>query len=198
MLEQLGHTCFYFSGLSDRPAERSRVVPEAFYRHPVIDAMNRTAYAGDWNATAQARAAHPEIASLYQDYFSIYVRPPQMTLQVQGLKDMFKERLYAFARDFALNILIVENALSIPLNLPLGLAITEFIAETGFPTIAHHHDFALGTPALQGQLRPGLHRRRVPAEPALHPACGDQLDRGRPIGGADRDIGDGDPERDGF
>jgi len=25
--------------------------------------------------------------------------------------------------------------------LPLGLAITEFIAETGFPTIAHHHDF---------------------------------------------------------
>lgn len=142
VLEQLGHTCFYFSGLSDRPAERSRVVPEAFYRHPVIDAMNRTAYAGDWSATAQARASHPEIAPLYRDYFSIYVRPPQMTLQIQGLKDMFKERLYAFARDFALNILIVENALSIPLNLPLGLAITEFIAETGFPTIAHHHDFS--------------------------------------------------------
>jgi len=27
------------------------------------------------------------------------------------------------------------------MNIPLGLAITEFIAETGFPTIAHHHDF---------------------------------------------------------
>ncbi len=141
VLEQFGHKCFYFSGQSDRPAERSRVVPEAFHRHPVIEAMNRTAYAGDWIATAQARASHPEIVPLYRDYFSIYVRPPQMTLQIQGLKDMFKERLYAFAKDFALNVIIVENALSIPLNLPLGLAITEFIAETGFPTIAHHHDF---------------------------------------------------------
>jgi glycosyltransferase involved in cell wall biosynthesis len=27
------------------------------------------------------------------------------------------------------------------MNIPLGLAITEFIAETGIPTIAHHHDF---------------------------------------------------------
>jgi glycosyltransferase involved in cell wall biosynthesis len=40
-----------------------------------------------------------------------------------------------------LEILVTENALTIPLNLPLGLAITEFVAETGFPTIAHHHDF---------------------------------------------------------
>ena len=27
------------------------------------------------------------------------------------------------------------------MNLPLGVALTHFIAETGFPTIAHHHDF---------------------------------------------------------
>jgi len=27
------------------------------------------------------------------------------------------------------------------LNIPLGLALTEFIAETCIPTIAHHHDF---------------------------------------------------------
>jgi hypothetical protein len=27
------------------------------------------------------------------------------------------------------------------MNIPLGLAITTFICETGFPTIAHHHDF---------------------------------------------------------
>jgi hypothetical protein len=40
-----------------------------------------------------------------------------------------------------LEVLIVENALTIPINLPLGLALTEFIAETGYPVIAHHHDF---------------------------------------------------------
>jgi glycosyltransferase involved in cell wall biosynthesis len=27
------------------------------------------------------------------------------------------------------------------MNIPLGVALTEFIAENGFPTIAHHHDF---------------------------------------------------------
>jgi len=31
--------------------------------------------------------------------------------------------------------------LAIPMNIPMGLALAEFIAETGFPTIAHHHDF---------------------------------------------------------
>ena len=36
---------------------------------------------------------------------------------------------------------MVQNALAIPVNIPLGLAITEFIIETGMPTIAHHHDF---------------------------------------------------------
>jgi glycosyltransferase involved in cell wall biosynthesis len=38
-------------------------------------------------------------------------------------------------------VLIAENALTIPLHVPLGLAITETVAETQLPTIAHHHDF---------------------------------------------------------
>lgn len=141
LLEELGHTCFYFAGLSDRPAERSRVVPEAFYRHPAIAALNAVAFAGAWGTAAEARAAHPELAGLYQDFFSIYVRPPRLTRQIQELKEALKAQLYAFARDFELELLIVENALAIPLHLPLGLALTEFIAETGYPVIAHHHDF---------------------------------------------------------
>jgi len=141
VLERLGHECFYFSGFSDWPAERSRVVPEAFYRHPTIDAINQIAFAGDWQVASKARVEHPELSSLIKDNFSIYARPPHISHQVQELKDHIKEQLYAFARDYELELLIVENALSIPVNLPLGLAITEFIAETGYPTIAHHHDF---------------------------------------------------------
>ena len=37
--------------------------------------------------------------------------------------------------------MIVENAFAIPINIPLGLALTEFIAETGLPTVSHNHDF---------------------------------------------------------
>ena len=46
-----------------------------------------------------------------------------------------------FIERFNLQILIVENALCIPMHIPLGVALTHFLAETNFPTIAHHHDF---------------------------------------------------------
>ncbi len=141
VLERLGHKCFYFAGESDRPDDRSHVVPEAFYRHPEIDKLNQQAYSGSWTVTHEAREAHPEIASLHKDFFSMYVRPPQMTRRINELKEHFKEQLYEFARRFQLDILITENAVTIPLNIPLGLAITEFTAETGYPVIAHHHDF---------------------------------------------------------
>jgi glycosyltransferase involved in cell wall biosynthesis len=103
--------------------------------------LNQQAYSGSWLVTKEARQAHPEVAALYKDFFSMYVRPPLMTRRVNELKEFFKEQLYVFAHRFELEILIIENAVTIPLNLPLGLAITEFIAETGYPTIAHHHDF---------------------------------------------------------
>ncbi len=141
VLGRLGHKCFYFAGECDRNSDQSLVTPEAFYRHPEIDKLNQQAYSGSWTVTKEARKAHPEITHLHKDFFSIYVRPPQMTRRVNELKEYLKERLYEFAHRFDLEILVIENAVTIPLNLPLGLAITEFIAETGFPAIAHHHDF---------------------------------------------------------
>ena len=57
------------------------------------------------------------------------------------MKDLLKAKLYEFAREFNLHLLVTENVLAIPLNIPLALAITEFLAETNMPTIAHHHDF---------------------------------------------------------
>ncbi len=141
VLERLGHECFYFCGQCDRPAEKSYVVPEAFYRHPEIDAINQVAYQGTWGKLHEGRKTHPEIEELHKDFFSVYIRPAQVTKRIQELRFHIKEELYKFAHKFKLELLIVENALTIPLNLPLGLAITEFVAETGYPVIAHHHDF---------------------------------------------------------
>jgi len=141
IFERLGHNCFYFAGECDRGETISHIVPEVFYRHPEIDRINDQAYSGSWTVTKEARAAHPEMSDLHKDFFSIYVRPPQVTKRINELKEYLKEELYKFARRFNLEILVIENAVTIPLNLPLGLALTEFIAETGYPTIAHHHDF---------------------------------------------------------
>lgn len=141
VIERMGHACFYFCGLSDRPPEKTYVVPEAFYRHPVIDAINQTVYAGEWGQMDENRKLHPELEELHQDFFSVYIRPARITKGIQELTVYFKEHLYQFAQKFSLEALVVENALTIPINLPLGLALTEFIAETGYPVIAHHHDF---------------------------------------------------------
>ena len=140
VLERLGYTCFYLAGQLDRPPERSRLTPEAFYRHPDIDAINAVAFSAGAEVTEAADAEHPTIRR--RDYFSPYVRPPTVTRRIHELRGHLKSELYAFIRDFDLDLLLVENALAIPLNIPLGLAITEVIAETGIPVIAHHHDFA--------------------------------------------------------
>jgi hypothetical protein len=142
VLKRMGHECFYFCGECDRAKKISYLVPEAFYRHPRIDEINKVVYAGNWGAMHEDAEAHPEIRTLHQDYFTVYIRPARITSQIQEIKDYLKEHLYKFTHQFRVEALVVENALSIPINLPLGLALTEFIAETGYPVIAHHHDFS--------------------------------------------------------
>jgi len=117
ILTALGNECFYFAGESDRAADRSTVVPEAHFNHP-------------------------QILALTADLFDDHTRSSDTTGTIQRLRYYIKQELYKFVMDYALDILIVENALSLPMNVPLGLAISELIAETQIPTIAHHHDFA--------------------------------------------------------
>lgn len=116
VLERLGHTCFYLAGQLDGSESRSYVVPEAHFQHP-------------------------EIEHIYISAFSEPTRRPVITNMIQRLKVHLKQHLYAFIRQFEIELLLVENALAIPMNIPLGLALTEVIAETGIPTLAHHHDF---------------------------------------------------------
>jgi glycosyltransferase involved in cell wall biosynthesis len=117
ILTGLGHGCFYFAGESDWPEERTYLVPEAHFEHP-------------------------EIQALSTDLFDNYSRSRQTSQRIQAIKDHLKDHLYEFIRSFRLDLLIAENALSMPMNIPLGLALTELIAETNIPTIGHHHDFA--------------------------------------------------------
>jgi Glycosyltransferase len=140
VLERSGYACFYFAGELDRPAERSRVAPEAYFGHPDIVALTSEVFGGTQEVTAEADAEHPAIRR--RDYFSPYVRPPHVTRRIHELRAHLKDEIYRFILDFDLDLLVVENALAIPINIPFGLAIAEVIAETGIPVIAHHHDFA--------------------------------------------------------
>lgn len=116
VLEEMGHTCFYFSGLSDRPPERSMVVEEAHF----LDPENR---------------------EYYHQFFNSTQRTPEETRWIHEKREFFKKHLFKFVNEFNLDLLVPQNVLSFPLNISLSMALTELIAETGIPTIAHHHDF---------------------------------------------------------
>ena len=84
---------------------------------------------------------HPDIAALNEQIFHQKDRTRQTSRRIQDIKEALKDELETFYDKFRFNILVVQNALSIPLNIPLGLALTEFITEHEISTIAHHHDF---------------------------------------------------------
>ena len=68
-------------------------------------------------------------------------RDRAVSKKIYQLAIKLKDDLYDFVKKFGIDLIIPENALTIPLNIPLGIALTEFIAETNIRTLAHHHDF---------------------------------------------------------
>ena len=90
----------------------------------------------------KAHFNEPEIQRIYQAGFGNTTRERYLSKHIHDLKDHLKSRLYEFCHGFGIDMLIPENALAIPPNIPLGLTITEFPAETGMPAIAHHHNFS--------------------------------------------------------
>ena len=116
VFESEGFCCFYFAGELDRPPEASYLVPEAHF-------------------------THPEIKDIYNKSFNVSVRDRLVSERIHKMVRKLKDELYEFVDKFEIDLLIPQNALTIPLNIPLGVAITQFVMETGIPTIAHHHDF---------------------------------------------------------
>ena len=88
-----------------------------------------------------AHFQHPQIMEIQEALFVHKRRTTDLSRRIQQIKEKLKTEIQQFHAKFKFDILVVQNALAIPVNIPLGLAITEFIIETGMPTIAHHHDF---------------------------------------------------------
>ena len=116
VFEKVGFSSYYFAGELDRPPECSFLIEEAHFQHP-------------------------DIKDVFRNCFGARVRGRFVTQKIYELKRKLKDDIYRFIEKFDIDLLVPENALTIPLNLPLGIAITEVISETGMPTIAHHHDF---------------------------------------------------------
>ena len=141
VLEAGGHACFYFAGTSDHPPPHSYTVAEAAFDHPAVEAVGMLAFSRGWGDAELRELTNPEMCRANTRPHGGQLRPPAVSRRIRELADHLKTELYEFVRLYDLELFIVENALSIPMNLALGVALTELIAETGLPTIAHHHDF---------------------------------------------------------
>jgi glycosyltransferase involved in cell wall biosynthesis len=116
IFQQNGHRCFWFAGALDRIPDYSVHVPEAHFQHELNQWIN-------------------------ERVFGQKGRRQPVTQTIHDLRSVLKLKLHEFIKQFEIDLLVAENALTIPMHVPLGLALTETIAETQLPTIAHHHDF---------------------------------------------------------
>ena len=116
VFEKEGFATFFMAGELDTPPKCSYLLEEAHF-------------------------SHPEVRDIYENCFGVTLRGRYITDRIYALKNKIKDHIYQFIGKFNITIIVPENSLTIPLNIPLGLALTEVISEIGMPTIAHHHDF---------------------------------------------------------
>lgn len=116
VLARMGHHSFYLAGELGPEAQPGTLVPECHFHHPDIVAIQQEAFGG----IAESR-------DLYQ--------------RIAALANHIKARLYEFINAYQIDWLNTQNAQCMPMNIPLGVALRDFIDETHIPTIAHHHDF---------------------------------------------------------
>ena len=116
VLEDQGHACFWFAGELAKSEHISLQARQANFK----DGQNQ------W---------------INRQLFGSHKKSLQLARIICNYKSTIASRLKLFIDMYQLDLLVVENALAIPMHIPLGLALTDVIAETGIPTIAHHHDF---------------------------------------------------------
>ncbi|MFQ6014119.1 MAG: hypothetical protein ACE5NP_01580 [Anaerolineae bacterium] len=116
---QLGYEPFLIAGKMPEIETPHMVIPLMSLEHPEVLAIDELAFEVELDGEGQ-HALLERIDALAQEIKSQL----RQTLVEQGV--------------LAMNI---ENALAVPMNLPLGVALHELILEDGVPTVARHHDF---------------------------------------------------------
>ena len=127
VLQRLGHAVFFAAGELGGYTSEGMRIPTLHFEHPAIQALNVRAF---------GPAADADGAALSRD--------------IETMAGEMQEPLRLFVRSNQLDLLIIENAMAIPMNLPLGLSLTRLIEETGIRAIAHNHDFYWERERFQG------------------------------------------------
>lgn len=116
VFREMGHDCFFCAGELDGNAQPSYLIPEAHFTHPTAKALHDEAF------------AKPKLS-------------PEFFARLYASADAIRAELEKFVAQFDIDIIVPQNALTIPMNISLGIAIADLIKRTRLKTLAHHHDF---------------------------------------------------------
>jgi glycosyltransferase involved in cell wall biosynthesis len=119
VLRRMGHELFYCAGELGGYAAGGTLIPQLHFDHQNIISFSQRAF----GEGSKERDGEKLVDEIYAS------------------ADNIRAPLRHFIRANRLELIVVENALTIPMNLPLGITLTGLIAELGLNTIAHHHDF---------------------------------------------------------
>ena len=118
VLRRMGHKIFFCAGELGGYAAGGTLIPELHFNYQSIVVLSQRAFGENADKDGQ-----------------------ELCDEIYATADTIRAPLRHFIRTNHLDLLVVENALTIPMNLPLGVCLTGLIAELGINTIAHHHDF---------------------------------------------------------
>ena len=113
----LGYRIYYIAGEFNELDPNCIRIPEMSFDHPEVESIQQKIFAKD---------GHEEIG--------------QLLVAIKNLTKRIKAKLLHEIKKHEISYLSIENALSIPMNVPLGLALFEILREEGFIAIARHHD----------------------------------------------------------
>ena len=117
VLETMGHSVSWFGGRLGPRFSPGVEVEEASFERTENREVNRAVFGTD-------------------------TCPDHVLGRIESTCALLQERLRRFVDDFDIDVLVAQNALAIPMQLPLGLAIARAFRAGGVSLIAHHHDFA--------------------------------------------------------
>ena len=112
---RLGHATFYCAGQVDPSFQPGLVVPEMHFQQP-------------------------EAVWIHDRTFGTMQAAADLRERITAMAGKLYRAIERFVDEFRIDVLFVQNALSIPMHVPLGVALTDFIGDTGIAAIAHNHD----------------------------------------------------------
>ncbi len=133
IFQRMGHQVYLCAGSIQKTPTPHYIIPELDYQHQEVLELAERVY------------ADPDFeVSKYE--------------LIAQLADKIRGEVAYFIVANALDMLDIENLLSLPLNLPAGLALVKLVMDSPIPVICRHHDFywerdKLSMPAVAGYLK---------------------------------------------